>query len=307
MAAYCGKKKWVPFRMHAELTMDRYEWTGEELLDCLVRSSRNRALEFSSNSPLADYSPLKEELDNMFGQKDALMTRRRQLQELRQKGNEDQDKLTGRALELATTGHPRARRRIVVEDLASGSLCSCNANTAALTVMNHQLKPPDEAVKIVEYASNQGMLTSDKSKVRLLPIGENCNLGEREPEEAFEQEPAEPTTASSHLASEFPTPGNAPPPQVQFFKLLRTGPHGQSPVQEDTGQPPTIREKEEEERRMMEADIGSGHTAAHPESASTSTLDETQVPAATSPEEDEEQAPVDSEEEGILEKWLHTQ
>lgn len=80
-----------------------------------------------------NYERLKEKMHRRFGRRDAPITVRRQLLELKQYDDEDLEEFAERALELATIGHTRATE-YVIEDIATEAfLRGCIAKLAALT------------------------------------------------------------------------------------------------------------------------------------------------------------------------------
>lgn len=166
MGTYDGKAEWKPFEMQFERVANRYAWEGTELLDRLVEALRDRALKFFSEQPTSvqnDYTRLKEKMEKRFGKKDAPITVRRQLQELRQNEEDNLEEFAERALELASDGHARATEE-VIEDIATEAfLRGCTSKLAALTAMNSQPTSLDRAVQAVKNAiSNQKVLLGDK-------------------------------------------------------------------------------------------------------------------------------------------------
>lgn len=170
LGQYDGKQDWHPFEVQFERASRRYGWTEMEQLDRLVEALRDKALKFFSEQPASvadNYTLLKERMQRRFGKKDAPITVRRNLQELRQREEEELEEFAERALELAADGHPRAPEEVVENIATDAFLRGCSAKAAALTAMNSQPPTLDAAVQAVKNAaSNQKVLMGDRPKVR---------------------------------------------------------------------------------------------------------------------------------------------
>ncbi len=123
---------------------------------------RDKALIFYSEqteSVQNNYTALREKMRQRFGSKEIPVTVRRDLQELKQKDDEDLEEFAERAHHLAKDGYPGAPDDILDMTATDAFLKGCTAKRAALSAMDRQPTSLDQAKQLVKNSiSNQRVL-----------------------------------------------------------------------------------------------------------------------------------------------------
>ncbi|CAG2257816.1 unnamed protein product [Mytilus edulis] len=108
LATFDGKSEWKPYYLQFIHIANKYNWDTQQKLDKLIECLREKALKIFSTRPLSiqtDFKLLADKLNQRFGNKDLPYTIRRQLQDVRQNGDEMIEEFAERIQEMATDGY----------------------------------------------------------------------------------------------------------------------------------------------------------------------------------------------------------
>ncbi|CAG2215849.1 unnamed protein product [Mytilus edulis] len=171
LATFDGKSEWKPYYLQFIHIANKYNWDTQQKLDKLIECLREKALKFFSTRPLSiqtDFKLLADKLNQRFGNKDLPYTIRRQLQDVRQNGDEMIEEFAERIQEMATDGYIDTPEHVVETISVDAFLKGCTDKKAALLAMEKSPTRMDQALQFVKSSiHNQRVLLGyKKSDVR---------------------------------------------------------------------------------------------------------------------------------------------
>ncbi|CAC5375551.1 unnamed protein product [Mytilus coruscus] len=171
LATFDGKSEWKPYYLQFIHIANKYNWDTQQKLDKLIECLREKALNSFSTRPLSiqtDFKLLGDKLNQRFGNKDLPYTIRRQLQDVRQNGDEMIDEFAERVQEMATDGYIDTPEHVVETISVDAFLKGCTDKKAALLAMEKNPTRMDQALQFVKSSiHNQRVLLGyKKSDVR---------------------------------------------------------------------------------------------------------------------------------------------
>ncbi|XP_071145025.1 myosin-11-like [Mytilus edulis] len=171
LATFDGKSEWKLYYLQFIHIANKYNWDTQQKLDKLIECLREKALKFFSTRPLSiqtDFKLLADKLNQRFGNKDLPYTIRRQLQDVRQNGDEMIEEFAERIQEMATDGYIDTPEHVVETISVDAFLKGCTDKKAALLAMEKSPTRMDQALQFVKSSiHNQRVLLGyKKSDVR---------------------------------------------------------------------------------------------------------------------------------------------
>ncbi|KAL0161775.1 hypothetical protein M9458_045500, partial [Cirrhinus mrigala] len=183
LAVFDGSGDWEPFLVPFERQARKYGWSGDYRVDCLYDYLRGSAIKYVCSLPehiREDYTLLKEQLTQRYGQRDPSTTIRRKLGELRQL-KESAAEFAEEVQRLVTLAYPGIELDLqdqLATDFFLKGLCN---QKVAYEVMNKDPHSLVEAQRLVEahepnYRATVGRDIDVKSRARRISWADDEEL-----------------------------------------------------------------------------------------------------------------------------------
>ncbi|KAL0168626.1 hypothetical protein M9458_036848, partial [Cirrhinus mrigala] len=173
LAVFDGSGDWESFLVPFERQARKYGWSGDYRVDCLYDCLRGSAIKYVCSLPehiREDYTLLKEQLTQRFGQRDPPTTIRRKLGELRQL-KESAAEFAEEVQRLVTLAYPGVELDLQDQLATDFFLKGLRNQKVAYEVMNKDPQSLVEAQRLVEalednYRATVGRDIDVKSRAR---------------------------------------------------------------------------------------------------------------------------------------------
>ncbi len=188
LAVFDGSGDWESFLVPFEWQARKYGWSGDYRVDCLYGCLRGPAIKYVCSLPehiREDYTLLKEQLTQRFGQRDPPTTIRRKLGELRQL-KESAAEFAEEVQRLITLAYPGVELDLQDQLATDFFLKGVRNQKVAYEVMNKDPQSLVEAQRLVEahehnYRATLGRDIDVKSRARRISWADDEELSTDSP------------------------------------------------------------------------------------------------------------------------------
>ena len=155
LQVYTGEKSWADFIYQLERYAERYGWSSRKKAEKLVDYLGGKALEYVRELHIGqDFKLMKDKLSKRFGVKDAPITVRRSLPNVKQGELETLEEFGQRVNFLVMDGYPGAREKTIEQISVEHFLRGLLDKRAAAVAMDKNPKRLHKAIKYVKDAVN---------------------------------------------------------------------------------------------------------------------------------------------------------